>query len=286
MKAKKTLTFDGSAESEISALDPKVSKRYQSRILHIAKKLQDEFPEVKDIFFIDLAKRAYEFIHKRNRDEASSDLVLHFFDQFDGVERFVPCLKSLSVGRYLTKKITIKYINPILPSKDGVEDKFRKQEELEDAPIKTIVIEGGQLIGLIENAIAENLDLEALKKVIPLKKKKASLFGEDNIRDDRFYAQYSKAACKEIASFIDKSKALLKTKKAITIRALEIVYLIQRYDDLILEKVEGKLANWKKKKKEIDLDKIEQERMVIEADAKKKLPKGVWVSRTFTSLKR
>lgn len=286
MKAKKTLTFDGSAESEISALDPKVSKRYQSRILQIAKKLQDEFPEVNDIFFIEVAKRAYEFIHKRNRDEASSDLVLHFFDQFDGVEIFVPYLKSLSVGRYLTKKIIIKYINPILPSKDGEEDKFRKQEELEDAPIKTIAIEGGQLIGLIENAIAENLDLEALKKVIPLKKKKASLFGKDNIRDDRFYAQYSKAACKEIASFIDKSEALDKTKKAITIRALEIVCLIQRYDDLILEKVEEKLTNWKKKKKEIDLDKIEQERLAIEDETRKKLPKGVWVSRSFTSLKR
>ena len=49
MKTKKTLTFDGSAEREISALDTKVSKRYQSRILYIAKKLQDEFPEVKEV---------------------------------------------------------------------------------------------------------------------------------------------------------------------------------------------------------------------------------------------
>lgn len=285
MKTKKTLTFDGSAEREISALDTKVSKRYQSRILYIAKKLQDEFPEVKDIFFIDLAKRAYEFIHKRNRDEASSDLVLHFFDQFDGVESFVPYLKSLAVGRYLTKRITIKYINPILPSIDGKEE-FRKQEELDDAPTKTIAIEGGQLIGLIEKAIAENLDLEALKKVIPLKKKKASLFGKDNIRNDRFYAQYSKAACKEITSFIDKSAALDKTKKAITIRALEIVSLIQRYDDLILEKVDEKLADWKKAKKVSDLEKIETERLAIEEETKKELPKGLWVSRTFTSLNR
>ena len=285
MKTKKTLTFDGSAEREISALDTKVSKRYQSRILYIAKKLQDEFPEVKDIFFIEVAKRAYEFIHKRNRDEASSDLVLHFFDQFDGVESFVPYLKSLSVGRYLTKRITIKYINPILPSIDGKEE-FRKQEELDEAPIKTIAIEGGQLIGLIEKAIAENLDLEALKKVIPLKKKKASLFGRDNIRNDRFYAQYSKAACKEIVSFIDKSAALDKTKKAITIRALEIVSLIQRYDDLILEKVEEKLADWKKAKKVSDLEKIETERLAIEEETKKELPKGLWVSRTFTSLNR
>lgn len=285
MKTKKTLTFDGSAEREISALDTKVSKRYQSRILYISKKLQDEFPEVKDIYFIDLAKRAYEFIHKRNRDEASSDLVLHFFDQFDGVESFVPYLKSLSVGRYLTKRITIKYINPILPSIDGKEE-FRKQEELDDAPIKTIAIEGGQLIGLIEKAIAENLDLEALKKVIPLKKKKASLYGKDNIRDDRFYAQYSKAACKEIASFIDKSEALDKTKKAITIRALEIVCLIQRYDDHILEKVEEKLADWKNRKKEIDLDKMEQQRLAIVNETMKELPQGLWVSRTFTSLNR
>lgn len=285
MKTKKTLTFDGSAESEISALDTKVSKRYQSRILYIAKKLQDEFPEVKDIFFIEVAKRSYEFIHKRNRDEASSDLVLHFFDQFDGVESFVPYLKSLSVGRYLTKRITIKYINPILPSIDGKEE-FRKQEELDDAPIKTIAIEGGQLIGLIEKAIAENLDLEALKKVIPLKKKKASLFGRDNIRNDRFYAQYSKAACKEIASFIDKSAALDKTKKVITIRALEIVSLIQRYDDLILEKVDEKLADWKKAKKVSDLEKIDTERLAIEEETKKELPKGLWVSRTFTSLNR
>jgi hypothetical protein len=285
MKTKKTLTFDGSAEREISALDTKVSKRYQSRILYIAKKLQDEFPEVKDIFFIEVAKRAYEFIHKRNRDEASSDLVLHFFDQFDGVESFVPYLKSLSVGRYLTKRITIKYINPILPSIDGKEQ-FRKQEELDDAPIKTIAIEGGQLIGLIEKAIAENLDLEALKKVIPLKKKKASLFGKDNIRNDRFYAQYSKAACKEIASFIDKSATLDKTKKAITIRALEIVSLIQRYDDLILEKVEEKLIHWKKAKKVTDLEKIDTERLAIDEETKKELPKGLWVSRTFTSLNR
>ena len=285
MKTKKTLTFDGSAEREISALDTKVSKRYQSRILYISKKLQDEFPEVKDIYFIDLAKRAYEFIHKRNRDEASSDLVLHFFDQFDGVESFVPYLKSLSVGRYLTKRITIKYINPILPSIDGKEE-FRKQEELDDAPIKTIAIEGGQLIGLIEKAIAENLDLEALKKVIPLKKKKASLFGRDNIRNDRFYAQYSKAACKEIVSFIDKSAALDKTKKAITIRALEIVCLIQRYDDLILEKVDEKLADWKKAKKVTDEEKIKEERLKIETETKEELPRGLWVSRTFTSLNR
>lgn len=286
MKAKKTLTFDGSAEREISYLDSKVSKRYQTRILHIAKKLQGEFPDVTDIFFIEVAKRAYEFIHKRNRDEASSDLVLHFFDQFDGVESFVPYLKSLSVGRYLTKRITIKYINPILPLVVGDDYKFRKQEELADAPIKTIAIEGGQLIGLIEKAIAENLDLEALKKVIPLKKKKASLFGKDNIRNDRFYAQYSKAACKEIASFLDKSEALDKTKKAITIRALEIVCLIQRYEDFILEKVEGKLEDWKKVKKVSDLEKISKQRLVIEEDTIKGLPKGLWVSRTFTSLNR
>ena len=155
MKAKKSLTFDGSPEREVSALDNKVSKIYQSKILNIAKKLQVEFPEVKDIFFIEVAKRAYEFIHKRKRDESSSDLALHFFDQFDGVENFVPYLQSLAVGRYLTKSITIKYINPLLRSSEGEDEKYRKQEELKAAPIKTIKIEGGQLIGLIEKAIAE-----------------------------------------------------------------------------------------------------------------------------------
>jgi hypothetical protein len=286
MKAKKSLTFDGSAEREVSTLDNKVSKIYQSRILQIAKKLQVEFPEVKDIFFIEVAKRAYEFIHKRNRDESSSDLALHFFDQFDGVENFVPYLQSLAVGRYLTKSITIKYINPLLRSSEGEDEKYRKQEELKAAPIKTIKIEGGQLIGLIEKAIAENLDLAALKEIIPFQKKKASLFGIDNIRKDRFYAQYSKAACKEITSFIAQSEALDKTKKAITIRALEFVCLIQRYDDLILEKVERKLEDWKKTKKEIDLEKIEKERLVIEDITRNELPRGLWVSRTFTSLNR
>ena len=286
MKAKKSLTFDGSAEREVSALDNKVSKLYQSRILHIAKKLQVEFPEVKDIFFIDVAKRAYEFIHKRNRDESSSDLALHFFDQFDGVENFVPYLQSLAVGRYLTKRITIKYINPMLPSSKGKEEKYRKQEELNDAPIKTIVIEGGRLIGLIEKAIAENLELAPLKQIIPYQKNNASLFGKDNIRNDRFNAQYSKAACKEITSFIAQSEALEKTKKAITIMALEIVGLIQRYEDLIFEKVERKLEEWKKTKMEIDLEKVEKERLSIEDIAKNELPRGLWVSRTFTSLKR
>lgn len=286
MKAKKSLIFDGSAEREVSALDNKVSKNYQSRILHIAKKLQVEFPEVKDIFFIEVAKRAYEFIHKRNRDESSSDLALHFFDQFDGVENFVPYLQSLAVGRYLTKRITIKYINPMLPSSKGKEDKFRKQEELNDAPIKTIVIEGGRLIGLIEKAIAENLELAPLKQIIPYQKNNASLFGKDNIRNDRFYAQYSKAACKEITSFIAQSEALEKTRKAIVIRALEIVGLIQRYDEHILEKVEEKLEVWKKAKKVNDMEQIDKERTAIYDETKEERTRGLWVSRTYRSLNR
>jgi hypothetical protein len=286
MKAKKSLTFDGSAEREVSALDNKVSKIYQSRILHIAKKLQVEFPEVKDIFFIEVAKRAYEFIHKRNRDESSSDLALHFFDQFDGVEKFVPYLQSLAVGRYLTKSITIKYINPLLRSSEGKEEKYRKQEDLKDAPIIPFKIEGGQLIGLIEKAIAENVDLAALKEIIPFQKKKASLFGTDNIRNDRFYAQYSKAACKEITSFIAQSEALEKTRKAIVIRALEIVGLIQRYDEHILEKVEEKLEVWKKAKKVNDMEQIDKERTAIYDETKEELTRGLWVSRTFRSLNR
>ena len=182
--------------------------------------------------------------------------------------------------------ITIKYINPLLRSSEGEDEKYRKQEDLNDAPIKTIVIEGGRLIGLIEKAIAENLELAPLKEIFPYQKNNASLFGKDNIRNDRFYAQYSKAACKEITSFIAQSEALEKTRKAIVIRALEIVGLIQRYDEHILEKVEEKLEVWKKTKKEIDLEKVEKERLSIEDTARNELPKGLWVSRTFTSLNR
>jgi hypothetical protein len=97
--------------------------------------------------------------------------------------------------------------------------------------------------------------------------------------------------------FIERDASLLEgwmPKRAVMLfdygdtqlRALEIVCLIQRYEDLIFEKVERKLEDWKKTKKEIDLEKVEKERLSIEDIARNELPRGLWVSRTFTSLNR
>jgi hypothetical protein len=46
--------------------------------------------------------------------------------------------------------------------------------------------------------------------------------------------------------------------------------------------VERKLEDWEKTKKEIDLEKVEEERFSIEDIARNELRRGLWVSRTFT----
>ncbi len=256
-----SLNYDGRAEQEIKTKKTHVYQQYLKEINGFAKELSMKFPEVKDIFFVEVAKRGFEVAYKKSIDSATRDITINLFDKIADTENFVEYMKAIKVGRYLTKKLTITYIDPIKKGKNGTTDSIRSNEQLKDAPVKTIVIEAGQLLGLIEESLANHLKTEGLNEVNKIKKAKPSLFGKDNITDERFNAQYARAACQEIFNYIEPSKSELEIKKEICVLVLEHHRLIERF---------------------VDYDNRKRQEQIISNDHAPLIKRSTWISRTFS----
>ena len=255
-----SLNYDGRAEQEIKTKKAHVYQRYLKEINGYAKYLSTRFPDVKDVFFVEVAKRVFEVAYKKNIDSATRDITINLFDKISDNEDFVNYLKAVKVGRYLTKRLTITYVDPIKKGKNGESNSVRTQDELSDAPVKTFVLDSGQLLGLIEEALANNLSTDGLEEVNKLKKNSPSLFGKNNKIDERFNAQYARAACKEVFQFLQNSKTEMNVKKEICVSTLEHYCLVEKYRDYL-------------KRKEAEKESSKEDIEIVK--------RSVWVSRTF-----
>jgi hypothetical protein len=253
------LQYDGHTEAIMKKKSQAVYKIYLKTIDKIARQIQMQYPNENAVNFVEIAKRANELLQKRNSDEAIISDVIHGYDTFDGIEDFHQYTKAISYARNLTKKITIKYLNPIIPAKNGKPESFRTVEELTNAPVKSIVIEGVELNAIIEQAITASISEEALKTIRANKNPNAKLFGIDYPKGDQFYAQYSKAACKDIYKYLQSFEIDDKSRKSMTVLSLEIVGLISNYYSYSEE---------------------------IENKGEKPQPRSTWESRIFVSLMR
>ena len=255
-----SLRYDGRAEQEIKTKKEHVYKHYLNEIDDFAKELANQFPDVDDAFFVEVAKRGFEVAYKKSIDSATRDIVINLFDKISDTENFADYMRAIKVGRYLTKKISITYIDPIKKGKNGAADSIYSSKEFEEAPVKTKTFEAGQLLGLIEEALANHLCIDGLEEINKLKPNTPSLFGEDNKVDERFNAQYASAACMEVYKYLQNSKSDLKIKKEICVIVLEHYSLIEKYNDYAKRKEAEKVES----KQDVEIVK-----------------RGVWVSRIF-----
>lgn len=224
------LKFDGHAEEAFQKF-PKISLEiYLKEIDRIAKTISVRFPKETGDLLVTIAKIGYEILYKKQRDEAIISNGINTIAGFDGIEDFLQYIKAISYSRFATKKITIKYLNPIIPKKDGKPESFRGAITENGWPEKTIVIDGGHLNRLIENALFDNITTAPLYELMNSKSKTVPTFGEVKKRDDQFQAQYPKTACKEIYAYLKKTEMDNDVRKSLTISTIEAVALIPSYD--------------------------------------------------------
>ena len=233
------LKYDGQVEINFKKYKKPAQRLYEITIDKLAKKILAQYPKEKGINFVQLAKIGYELQYKRERDKAIITNGISPLEEFKGVKDFIQYLKVLGYCRYTTQTIKIKYLNPLIPSKNGSVESFKKIEDLDDWVIKEILIEGRQLNGLIESALSDRIPLEPLKEINESMGRKLTTYGALKNRPERFNAQYSKAACTEIYNCLKLVGSEEETRKSITVFTLESVGLIPSYDNYVSNCVEA-----------------------------------------------
>lgn len=249
------LKYDGSIEEylkqkSIAKNNPDVYTSYQEKVGKLAEHLAKKFAEVKNVYFIDIAKVAIELSQKKQRDMIMRENASLVNDSYTGSIELFQYLKGIESNTLLTHEIVIKYSEPN-PSGAGRMKKVK------------LVLEGSALIKSFEQLLLMEYVGSDLAKSLPKRSTKLKLFGKKFLKEDQFEKQYAKVACKEITDLLKKSNLDDKVLKAITIHALENVYLVERYSDY-LKRTKPKL-----KKDHVDIESY-----------------TLWVSRTYRSIIR
>ena len=254
-KSLQQLKYDGSIEEylkqkSIAKKNPEVYTTYLKKVDKLAKQLAKKFTNVKNLYFIDIAKIAIELSQKKQRDMIIRENASLVNDSYTGSIELFQYLNGIESNAILTQKIVINYSEPN-PSGAG---RMKKAK---------LVLEGSALIKSFEQLLLKEYVGSDLAKSLPKRSTKLKLFGEQFPKENQFEKQYAKVACKAITDLLKKSNLDVKVLKAITIHALENVYLVERYSDY-LKRTKPKL-----KKDHVDIESY-----------------TLWVSRTYRSIIR
>jgi hypothetical protein len=249
------LKYDGSIEDylkqkSISKNNPELFKSYQTKVGKLAKHLAKKFSDVKNVYFIEVAKIAIELAQKKQRDTIIRENASITNESYTGSIELLQYLKGIESNTLLTHDIVIKYSEPN-PNGTG---KMKKTK---------LILEGSALIKSFEQLLLKEYMGSDLAKSFPKRATKLQLFSNQFVKEEQFENQYAKVACKEITFLLNKSNLDKKVLKAIVIHALENVRLIERYSEYL-----------KRIKPKMEKDYVEIESYTL------------WISRTYTSIIR
>ena len=254
-KSLQKLKYDGSIEEylkqkSIVKENTEVYKNYEERVGKFAEHLAKKFKDVKNVYFIEIAKIAIEIYMKKQRDELILENTSNINQDYSGSIELMAYLSGLKSNTIHTHEIVINFSDPNF---NGI-GKMKKNK---------FVLDGRALIKFFEQLfLKEYLNTEFIKS-FPKKTTKVKLFGRNYSKTDQFLKQYAKVACNEITDYLKKCSVQEKELKSIVIYTLENLRFIEQYKEYV------KRMELKKENDFIEIDTY-----------------SLWVSRTYRSIIR